>query len=415
MEESTDLYAILGVLPSADDVVIRAAFRVLSQRYRPDRNQGDRAEAAARLKRIEEAYATLSDPARRGEYDQRAAAQRDAAEFGDDAPRENLLDAPGWRADWDLACRFYPPLRDAESQFRAISPALAFTFCATLLETKRFPEAESIARQMEQAYLGKYFGDDPDILAFAKRLIVAGDAETVRTLSRALQVLGSSTPASVIIQTLSRNGAGAPPEAEAAAGWAPGPEAEAEPEPVADAKPPAAETAEEALDETPAEATEELAAAAPPEVEEPAEQVPDEPAEEIVAAAPPEAEEPAPEPPAAKSAAPEPAPPPPAATPGPAPSEPPTPARPAGRDSKKRSGSIQSFLRAYRAGEGLDIDSAVSLVRAMEGTVNLRKADAMFGDVRVEVRFRGQNIMFSSGEFVEWVQRKVLPEALTKM
>jgi hypothetical protein len=31
------------------------------------------------------------------------------------------------------------------------------------------------------------------------------------------------------------------------------------------------------------------------------------------------------------------------------------------------------------------------------------------------VRFRGQNIMFSSGEFVEWVQRKVLPEALTKM
>jgi hypothetical protein len=31
--------------------------------------------------------------------------------------------------------------------------------------------------------------------------------------------------------------------------------------------------------------------------------------------------------------------------------------------------------------------------------------------VRVEVKFRGQSIMFSSSEFVEWVQRKILPEA----
>jgi DnaJ-class molecular chaperone len=31
-----DLYEILGVLPTAEDIVITAAYRVLAQRYYPD-------------------------------------------------------------------------------------------------------------------------------------------------------------------------------------------------------------------------------------------------------------------------------------------------------------------------------------------------------------------------------------------
>ncbi|HEX6829676.1 MAG TPA: J domain-containing protein [Burkholderiales bacterium] len=397
MEDSTDLYAILGVLPNADEVVIRAAYRALSQRYRPDRSPGDPAEAAARLKRVEEAYTTLSDPARRSEYDQRASADTGSAEFGEQAPPENVLDVPGWRADWDLVCRFYPPLRDVESQFRAISPALAFTFCATLLETKRFPDADGIARQMEQAYLSKYFGDDPDILAFAKRLIVGGNAEAVHTLSRALQVLGSSTPASLIIETLSRELDATP--AEAAADEYQDFQADAGEPDTIEVEPEDSDPGDEVSE---AEPDEEPADSPPPEVEEAAEEEPGEPAEE--AEAEPEVEEPIETEP----------PPPPVSAHRPAAHAASSPAKLVIKDPKKRA-SVQSFLRAYRAGEGLDLDSAVTLVRAMEGTVNLKKADAQFGDTQVEVRFRGRNIMFSSGEFVEWVQRKILPEALGKM
>jgi curved DNA-binding protein CbpA len=41
MTEPQDYYAILGVLPTADEVVIRAAFRALSQKYRPDKWSGE--------------------------------------------------------------------------------------------------------------------------------------------------------------------------------------------------------------------------------------------------------------------------------------------------------------------------------------------------------------------------------------
>lgn len=51
----TDYYAILGVVPSAEDVVIRAAWKALVQRYHPDRFTGDVAKANARMAEINEA------------------------------------------------------------------------------------------------------------------------------------------------------------------------------------------------------------------------------------------------------------------------------------------------------------------------------------------------------------------------
>jgi curved DNA-binding protein len=64
-----DLYEILGVLPSAEDIVITAAYRVLAQRYHPDRWAGPPAEAHERMAAINRAYETLKDPARRAAYD----------------------------------------------------------------------------------------------------------------------------------------------------------------------------------------------------------------------------------------------------------------------------------------------------------------------------------------------------------
>ncbi|MBA4028867.1 MAG: hypothetical protein C0475_06995 [Planctomyces sp.] len=66
-----DLYAILGVGPSATQEQLRAAFRARAKGLHPDVNPGHDAEGAFRS--LREAYAVLTDPAMRAEYDRRRA------------------------------------------------------------------------------------------------------------------------------------------------------------------------------------------------------------------------------------------------------------------------------------------------------------------------------------------------------
>jgi molecular chaperone DnaJ len=58
---------VLGVSRDADQARIKDAFRKLALRYHPDRNKEPGAEE--RFKEIAEAYAVLSDPKKRSEYD----------------------------------------------------------------------------------------------------------------------------------------------------------------------------------------------------------------------------------------------------------------------------------------------------------------------------------------------------------
>ena len=60
---------MLGVPRDAEAAAIKDAFRTLALRYHPDRNKAPDAEE--RFKEIAEAYAVLSDPKKRAEYDAR--------------------------------------------------------------------------------------------------------------------------------------------------------------------------------------------------------------------------------------------------------------------------------------------------------------------------------------------------------
>jgi molecular chaperone DnaJ len=64
-----DFYQILDVSPEASAEEIKKSYRKLAQTYHPDANPGDES-AEERFKEISEAYATLSDPEQRKEYDQ---------------------------------------------------------------------------------------------------------------------------------------------------------------------------------------------------------------------------------------------------------------------------------------------------------------------------------------------------------
>ena len=63
-----DFYATLGVAKDADADAIKKAYRKLARKYHPDQNQGN-AAAEAKFKDIGEAYAILSDPEQRKQYD----------------------------------------------------------------------------------------------------------------------------------------------------------------------------------------------------------------------------------------------------------------------------------------------------------------------------------------------------------
>jgi molecular chaperone DnaJ len=64
-----DYYDVLGVPREADAKAIKDAFRKLALRYHPDRNKEPGAEE--KFKEIAAAYAVLSDPAKRAQYDAR--------------------------------------------------------------------------------------------------------------------------------------------------------------------------------------------------------------------------------------------------------------------------------------------------------------------------------------------------------
>ncbi len=64
-----DYYKTLGLEKSASAEDIKKAYRKLALKHHPDRNPNDKKNAEEKFKKISEAYAVLSDPEKRQQYD----------------------------------------------------------------------------------------------------------------------------------------------------------------------------------------------------------------------------------------------------------------------------------------------------------------------------------------------------------
>ncbi|ELR17259.1 Chaperone protein dnaJ, putative [Acanthamoeba castellanii str. Neff] len=64
-----DYYALLELSPGADFDAIKHAYHKLALKYHPDRNKGNEVECETKFKELAAAYAVLSDPEKRSQYD----------------------------------------------------------------------------------------------------------------------------------------------------------------------------------------------------------------------------------------------------------------------------------------------------------------------------------------------------------
>lgn len=123
-----DPYRVLGVIPTADEAVIRAAYLALMKRYHPDQPGAD----VERAKEVAAAYKLLNDPARRAAFDRARQERRYAhvAGAGEAAPRRQTGRTAFYLLSVVTAGLLYvavtrPLPGNPESQARTDAPALA--------------------------------------------------------------------------------------------------------------------------------------------------------------------------------------------------------------------------------------------------------------------------------------------------
>ena len=203
MNPDTDYYGILGVLDDAEDIVIKAAYRALAQRYHPDRWKGDPTEANRRMADINAAYEILSDPTKRASYNARRDKSKFRSDDSENASDDDTASNSAVNRDWEIAKKYHIGIAEVERQLNAIAHTLGYTFKLTLLETKRFSDSTSLAKELEKSYLRKYFSDDRKTQAFAKELILEGRRDAAKELNDAVRVLGEVGPE--VIEKIARD------------------------------------------------------------------------------------------------------------------------------------------------------------------------------------------------------------------
>src|SRR5262249_32030828 len=197
MPEARDYYSVLGVLPTADIIVIRAAYRALALKYNGETWRGDKSEADARMRELNEAYETLSNNEKRKRYDSERKSQNDNDfDFDDETMRSAFGEAEKtYATDWALAIDYYPDLLVIYQRLAKSSDKLAFGYRTMLLHSKDFERRSIIADEMENEFLQRFFGNNRQIISFAKSLIETGNKSAAKELNRAILVLGKKTDA----------------------------------------------------------------------------------------------------------------------------------------------------------------------------------------------------------------------------
>ena len=189
-DPSKDYYQILGVIPTAEIQVIRAAYKALALIYHPDKNSDP--EASTRMKDINEAWSVISDPLTRADYDtQRNSKTADDTLFEEE---ESEFSQEELEEDWKFAKSFYPEIETNESRLKRINWRLAFAYKAFLLESKGYTDADLICSNFENEFLSTYFGKSDKLIGLAKELTFKYKFhDLLKDLNKTVRILGEGS------------------------------------------------------------------------------------------------------------------------------------------------------------------------------------------------------------------------------
>ena len=189
-----DLYAILGVLPNAEDIVIAAAYRVLASRYHPDKNQDNPSDAHEKMSSLNAAFEVLGDREKRRNYDSENKNASGAILQDTDCGMDQIFNAAikEISENWKVAIEFYPKLDLEITRLLKYSPSLSYAFAVSVLQSKRFSEGKLIADELIANYIKRFFGKNQEITRLAITLIEKENRVAARELNRYVLVMGES-------------------------------------------------------------------------------------------------------------------------------------------------------------------------------------------------------------------------------
>eukprot|EP00830_Metopus_es_P007128 TRINITY_DN1675_c0_g1_i2.p1 TRINITY_DN1675_c0_g1~~TRINITY_DN1675_c0_g1_i2.p1 ORF type:complete len:277 (+),score=85.80 TRINITY_DN1675_c0_g1_i2:108-938(+) len=141
MSEKKDYYEILGLTKAASDEEIRKAYRKLALKWHPDKNPDKREEAEKTFKEIAEAYAVLSDKAKREQYDR----------FGSVGPDQGFSGGAGF-GDFD-AQKIFEMFFGGKDPFKAFQEDDDGFFSSSIFGSKGKKKGFTSG-------FGGFFGDD---------------------------------------------------------------------------------------------------------------------------------------------------------------------------------------------------------------------------------------------------------------
>ena len=191
-----DHYQVLGLARHAEAAVVKAAYRALVSLYHPDRNPAP--DAIERIQRINIAHDVLSDPARRLAYDATLADATPPPAADTDDGADTIAER------WKIASNFFPEIGRHHARLERLSAHLADEFQRHLLQRLQYADAAAIADRLRIEFLGRHFGTDEAVLAYAEQLLLAREVEAVRFVSQIVSVLGRSVDADSVREKVSQ-------------------------------------------------------------------------------------------------------------------------------------------------------------------------------------------------------------------
>lgn len=178
-----DHYKTLGVMSSAEELVIEAAYKALVRKYHPDIYHGDKDYAKKRLQEINEAWSVLTDPAKRNQYNESFSGASN--EFSGNGHSSGSVDP-----EWEFVLSYYPDLRRTSAALREISVELDADFRSRLLLSKQFSHRTGLAKKLEEEYLEKKFGANQDVQRLARAALKQKQRGFAQELNVAIKRLG---------------------------------------------------------------------------------------------------------------------------------------------------------------------------------------------------------------------------------